>query len=136
MEKTVKQCFSTKVKGKCKAKEPEPLTATDEQLAHLLQWLHKARVLEDISADILNNPVVQLALSQVLNELDVVQNQRDEAHADLFHLAFGKGKQEATPPNSLEAKKACTKPSVFVEGSSIQRAPLVPYNDMVPAGDD
>ncbi|KAG5350442.1 hypothetical protein C0989_011037, partial [Termitomyces sp. Mn162] len=34
------------------------------------------------------------------------------------------------------AKKAHTKPSVFVEGFSTQRAPLMPYNDMVPAGDD
>ncbi|KAG5336989.1 hypothetical protein C0989_011292 [Termitomyces sp. Mn162] len=83
--KTVKQHFSAKEKGKDKAKEPELSTAMDEQLAHLLQWLHKARVLEDVSAEILNNPVVQLALSQVLNELDVVQNQRDEACMDLFH---------------------------------------------------
>ncbi|KAG5349742.1 hypothetical protein C0989_002092 [Termitomyces sp. Mn162] len=61
-----------KKKGMNKAKEPEPLTAMSEQLAYLLQQLHKARVPEDISADILNNPVVQLALAQVLNELDVV----------------------------------------------------------------
>ncbi|KAG5333137.1 hypothetical protein C0989_006257 [Termitomyces sp. Mn162] len=74
--KTVKQCFSAKEKGKGKAKEPEPLTAMDKQIAHLLQWLHKARVLEDIGADVLKNPVMQLALSQVLNELDIVQNQK------------------------------------------------------------
>ncbi|KNZ74178.1 hypothetical protein J132_07612 [Termitomyces sp. J132] len=134
--KTVKQCFSAKEKGKSKAKEAEPLTATDEQLAYLLQQLYKARVPKDIGADILNNPVVQLALSQVLNELNVVQNQRDEAHADLFYAALGKGKQVATSPNSPEAKKACTKPSVFVEGSLTQRAPLMPYNDRVPASDD
>ncbi|KNZ74059.1 hypothetical protein J132_08318 [Termitomyces sp. J132] len=77
--KMVKQHFSAKKKGKSKAKELEPLTATDEQLTHLLQWLHEAGVLENIGADVLNNPVVQLALSQVLNELDVVPNQRDEA---------------------------------------------------------
>ncbi|KAG5716348.1 hypothetical protein E4T56_gene8682 [Termitomyces sp. T112] len=79
---------------------------------------------------------VQLALAQDLNELDVVQNQRDEAHADLFHSVLGKGKHVATPPNLLEAKKPCTEPSVFLEGSLTQRAPLMPYDDMVPAGDD
>ncbi|KNZ81368.1 hypothetical protein J132_01061 [Termitomyces sp. J132] len=135
-KKTVEQCFSAKEKGKGKVKEPEPLTAIDEQLAHLLQQLHKAGVPEDIGADILNNSVVQLALSQVLNELDVVQNQRDEACMDLFCLALRKGKQIATPSNPPEAKKACTKPSVFVKGSLTQRAPLVPYNDIVPAGDN
>ncbi|KAG5735354.1 hypothetical protein E4T56_gene12823 [Termitomyces sp. T112] len=57
--KTVKQHFSAKEKGKDKAEEPELSTAMDEQLAHLLQWLHKAIVLEDVSAEILNNPVVQ-----------------------------------------------------------------------------
>ncbi|KAG5352396.1 hypothetical protein C0989_002485 [Termitomyces sp. Mn162] len=56
--KTVKQCFSVKEKGKGKVKEPEPSTAMHEQLAHLLQWLHKAGVPEDVGADILNNPVV------------------------------------------------------------------------------
>ncbi|KAG5337292.1 hypothetical protein C0989_009860 [Termitomyces sp. Mn162] len=59
--KTVKQCFSAKEKGRGKAKEPEPLLVGDEQLAHLLQWLHKAGVLEDIKADVLKNLVVQLA---------------------------------------------------------------------------
>ncbi|KAG5350012.1 hypothetical protein C0989_000718 [Termitomyces sp. Mn162] len=83
-QKMIKQCFPAKKKGKGKAKEPEPLTAMDEQIAHLLQWLHEARVPEDVGADILDNPVVQLALAQVLNELNVVQNQRDEAHVDLF----------------------------------------------------
>ncbi|KAG5733794.1 hypothetical protein E4T56_gene8177 [Termitomyces sp. T112] len=117
--KTVEQHISAKEKGKGKAKEPEPLTAADEQLAHLLQWLHKAGVPEDVSADILNNSVVQ-----------------DEVHADLFHSALGKGKHVATPPNPPEAKKAHMKPSVFVEESSTQRAPLMPYDDMVPAGDD
>ncbi|KAG5732776.1 hypothetical protein E4T56_gene2844 [Termitomyces sp. T112] len=50
--------------------------------------------------------------------------------------ALEKGKHVATPSNPPEAKKACTEPSVFVEGSSTQRAPLVPYDDVVPAGDD
>ncbi|KAG5339021.1 hypothetical protein C0989_005410 [Termitomyces sp. Mn162] len=134
--KMVKQCFSAKEKSKGKVKEPESLTTVDEQITHLLQWLHEARVPEDVSANVLNNPVVQLALSQVLNELDVVQNQRDEAHVDLFHLALGKGKQIKTPLSPPEVKKACTEPSVFVEGSLTQRAPLMPYNDIVPAGDD
>ncbi|KAG5335749.1 hypothetical protein C0989_000472 [Termitomyces sp. Mn162] len=134
--KTDEQHFSAKEKGRSKAKEPEPLTAIDKQIAHLLQWLHEARVPEDVGANILENPVVQLALAQVLSELDVVQNQRDEAHADLFHSALGKGKQIATPSNPPEAKKAHTEPSVFVKGSSTQRAPLVPYNNRVPASDD
>ncbi|KNZ75058.1 hypothetical protein J132_05138 [Termitomyces sp. J132] len=69
--KIVEQCFSAKEKGKSKAKEPKPSTATDEQIAHLLQQLHKAKVPKNIGADIFNNPIVQLALAQVLNELDV-----------------------------------------------------------------
>ncbi|KAG5338033.1 hypothetical protein C0989_008365 [Termitomyces sp. Mn162] len=133
---STKQCFSAKEKGKDKAKEPEPLTAVNEQPAHLLQWLHKARVPKDVGADILENPVVQLVPSQFLNELEIVQNQRDEAHTDLFCLALGKEKCIATPPNPPEAKKVHTEPSMFVEGSSTQRAPLVPYDDMVPTGDD
>ncbi|KNZ73985.1 hypothetical protein J132_08879 [Termitomyces sp. J132] len=108
----------------------------DEQIAYLLQQLHKAGIPEDISADILNNSVVQLALAQVLNKLDIVCNQRDEAHADLFQSALEKGKHVASPPNPPEAKKACTKPSVFVKGSSTQRALLMPHDDVVPAGDD
>ncbi|KAG5335169.1 hypothetical protein C0989_002042 [Termitomyces sp. Mn162] len=96
--KIVKQCFSAKEKGKGKVKEPEPLTAMDEQIAYLLQQLHEARVPEDVT--------------------------------------LGKEKQIATPPNPPEAKKAYTEPSVFVKGSSTQRAPLVPYDDRVPAGDD
>ncbi|KAG5338968.1 hypothetical protein C0989_005467 [Termitomyces sp. Mn162] len=51
----VEQCFSAKEKGKDKAKEPKPSTAMDEQVAHLLQWLHEARVPEDVGADVLNN---------------------------------------------------------------------------------
>ncbi|KAG5348497.1 hypothetical protein C0989_010368, partial [Termitomyces sp. Mn162] len=47
-----------------------------------------------------------------------------------------KEKHVAILPNPLEAKKACAEPSVFVEGSSTQRAPLMPSNDMVPASDD
>ncbi|KAG5338614.1 hypothetical protein C0989_006813 [Termitomyces sp. Mn162] len=113
----VKQCFSAKEKGMGKVKEPEPLTAMSEQITHLLQQLHEAGVPEDVSANILNNP-------------------RDEAHADLFHSALGKEKQIATPPNPPEVKKAHTKPFVFVKGSSIQRALLMPYDDMVPADDD
>ncbi|KNZ80343.1 hypothetical protein J132_06324 [Termitomyces sp. J132] len=113
----IKQCFPAKKKGKGKAKEPEPLTAMDEQIAHLLQWLHESRVPEDVGADILDNPVVQLALAQVLNELNV-------------------RKRVATPPNPPEAKKVCIDPSVFVKGSSTQRAPLMPYDDIVPASDD
>ncbi|KAG5349614.1 hypothetical protein C0989_002743 [Termitomyces sp. Mn162] len=68
----VEQCFSVKEKGKGKAKEPEPSTAADEQLALLFQQLHKAGVPEDVGADVLKNSVVQLALAQVLNELDIV----------------------------------------------------------------
>ncbi|KAG5335701.1 hypothetical protein C0989_000613 [Termitomyces sp. Mn162] len=125
--KMVKQHFSAKEKGKGKAKEPKPSIATDEQIAHLLQQLHKAGVPEDVGADVLNNSIVQLALAQVLNKLDVVCNQRDKTQTDLFHSALGKEKCVAFPPELLEAKKACTKPSVFVEGFSTQRAPPVPY---------
>ncbi|KAG5719719.1 hypothetical protein E4T56_gene18511 [Termitomyces sp. T112] len=58
------------------------------------------------------------------------------AQTDLFHSALGKEKQVASPLQLPEAKKACTEPSVFVGGSSIQRAPFVPYDDDLPAGDD
>ncbi|KAG5352828.1 hypothetical protein C0989_000279 [Termitomyces sp. Mn162] len=70
--KMVEQHFSTKEKGKGKAKGPEPSIAMDEQIAHLLQQLHEARVPENIRADVLNNPVMQLALAQVLNEFETV----------------------------------------------------------------
>ncbi|KAG5351897.1 hypothetical protein C0989_004618 [Termitomyces sp. Mn162] len=130
----VKQCFSAKEKGKGKAKEPEPLIAVDEQIAHLLQWLYEAGVPENIRADILNNSAVQLALAQVLNKLDIVCNQRNKAQTDLFHSAL-KRKQVASPLQPPEAKKACMEPSVFVKGSSTQRAPLVPYDNDVLAGD-
>ncbi|KAG5352027.1 hypothetical protein C0989_004170 [Termitomyces sp. Mn162] len=102
----------------------------------LLQQLHKAGVPENVGADILKNPVVQLALVQVLNELDIVQNQGDKAWVDLFHSALGKGKHVASSPNPPEAKKACTEPSVFVKESLTQRAPLMPFDDIVPASDD
>ncbi|KAG5716193.1 hypothetical protein E4T56_gene10758 [Termitomyces sp. T112] len=110
--KTVEQCFSAKERSKGKAKEPKPSTAVDEQIAHLFQYLHEARVPEDIGADVLDNIT------------------------DLFHSALEKGKQVATPPQPPEAKKACMEPSVFVKGSSTQRAPPVPYNDDVPASND
>ncbi|KAG5341541.1 hypothetical protein C0989_009614 [Termitomyces sp. Mn162] len=61
--KMVKQHFSTKKKSKGKAKEPKLSTSVDEQSTQLLQQLHNARVPEDVGADILENPVVQLALS-------------------------------------------------------------------------
>ncbi|KAG5717162.1 hypothetical protein E4T56_gene10092 [Termitomyces sp. T112] len=113
--KTVKQCFSAKEKGKGKAKEPEPSNAADKQITHLLQWLHEAGVSEDDGADILDNPVAQM---------------------DLFHSTLEKEKHVASPPQLPEAKKAHTEPSVFVKGSLTQRAPPVPYDDDVPAGDD
>ncbi|KAG5350479.1 hypothetical protein C0989_010873 [Termitomyces sp. Mn162] len=84
--KMVEQCFSIKKKGKGKAKEPEPSTTMDEQLTHLLQCLHEARVQEDIGADVLKNLVMLLALFQDLNELDVIWSQRDEAQLDLFRF--------------------------------------------------
>ncbi|KAG5332542.1 hypothetical protein C0989_006973, partial [Termitomyces sp. Mn162] len=132
----VKQCFSAKEKGKGKTKEPEPSTAVDEQIAHLLQQFHESRVPEDVGADIFNNLIVQLALAQVLNELDIVCNQRDEAQTDFFHLVLEKGKLHASPSQLPEVKKACTEPSVFVKESSTQRAPPVPYGNDVPAGND
>ncbi|KAG5719738.1 hypothetical protein E4T56_gene18556 [Termitomyces sp. T112] len=82
--------------------------------------LYNARVPKDIGANVFDNPIVQLALAQVLNKLDIVGNQRDEA---------------SFPPQLPKAKKAHTKPSVFFEGALTQRAPLVPYDD-IPAGDD
>ncbi|KAG5351660.1 hypothetical protein J132_03425 [Termitomyces sp. J132] len=115
----VEQHFSAKEKSKSKAKEPEPSTAADEQIAHLLQQLHEARVLEDVRADVLNNSMVQ-----------------DKAQTDLFHSALEKGKHVASPLQLSEVKKTCTEPSVFFKRSSTQRAPPVPYNDDVPAGND
>ncbi|KAG5351151.1 hypothetical protein C0989_007721 [Termitomyces sp. Mn162] len=136
MEKTVEQPFSAKEKVKGKAQKPKPSTSVDGQSTHLLQWLHDAEVPENVGADVLENPIMQLALAQVLNKLYVARNQRDKAHSDLFCSALGKGKQVVSPPHLPEPKKACTKPSVFVKGSLTQRAPLVPYNDQVPASED
>ncbi|KAG5735102.1 hypothetical protein E4T56_gene20496 [Termitomyces sp. T112] len=134
--KMVKQCFCAKEKGKSKAKEPEPSTTIDEQIVHLLWWLYEAGVPVDIRADILDNHIVQLTISQVLNKFDIVCNQRDEAQTDLFHSALGKGKQVVSPPQLPEAKKALIEPFVFVEGFLTQRASPVPYDNDVPAGDN
>ncbi|KAG5335808.1 hypothetical protein C0989_000259 [Termitomyces sp. Mn162] len=51
-------------------------------------------------------------------------------------MTLGKRKHVASPPQLPEVKKAHIKPSVFVKGSSTQRALPVPYADDVPAGDD
>ncbi|KAG5338616.1 hypothetical protein C0989_006815 [Termitomyces sp. Mn162] len=108
----------------------------DKQIFHLLQQLHNARVPEDVGADILEYPIVQLAVAQFLNELNLVRTQKDEAHLDLFHSALGKEQGVAFPPQVPKAKRACTKSSVSVKGFSTQRAPLVPYNDQIPTGED
>ena len=73
-----------KRKGKKKAQEPSPDVESNKQLAHLLQCLHDAGVLDDIGTDILQDPVVQIAFNQVLSELDIVTTQQDEAHKDLY----------------------------------------------------
>ena len=58
----------SKSKGKEKAREPSQSVESNEQLACLLQCLHNAGVLEDIGIDVLQDPVVQIAFNQVLNE--------------------------------------------------------------------
>ncbi|KAG5337515.1 hypothetical protein C0989_009425 [Termitomyces sp. Mn162] len=82
--KTVKQHFSAKEKGKDKGKEPKASTSSDEQIAHLLQWLHDAGVPEEVGANVLENSVVQLTLFQVQNQLGTVRNQNNKAQSDLF----------------------------------------------------
>ncbi|KAG5335693.1 hypothetical protein C0989_000706 [Termitomyces sp. Mn162] len=84
----VKHHLSAKKKGMGKVKELEPSTLANEQLTQLLEQLHNARVLEDIGVDVLENPVVQLALTQVLNQFDTVRSQRDKACSDLFQSAL------------------------------------------------
>lgn len=59
----------------------------DKQLAHLLQQLHNAGVPEDIGIDILKSLMVQIALKQVLNELDLVKQQHNEAWKDFYKTA-------------------------------------------------
>ena len=58
----------SKSKEKEKAREPSQSVESNEQLACLLQHLQNAGVLEDIGIDVLQDPVVQIAFNQVLNE--------------------------------------------------------------------
>ena len=80
----LKDALKIGTKGKEKVREPSQLMESNKQLAHLLQWLYNAGVLEDVRTDILQDPVVQIAFNQVLNKLDIVTTQRDEAYKDLF----------------------------------------------------
>ena len=77
------------------------MTKSDKQMAHLLQCLHNAGVPEDIGLDVLQDPVVQIVFNQVLNELDIVTTQRNEACKDLYQTAMGRGKQIASPAEEL-----------------------------------
>ena len=70
---------------------------SNKQLAHLLQRLHDAGVPEDVGANVIYNPVVQIAFNQVLNELEIMKQQHDETCKDLYHAALGVEKHIASP---------------------------------------
>ena len=77
---------------------------SDEQLAHLLQHLHNTGVPEDIRINVLKDPVVQIAFNQVLNELEIMKKQCDEAHKDLYCAALEVWKITASPEINLPQK--------------------------------
>ena len=81
----------TRSKGKERAREPSQSTKSNEQMACLLQCLHNAGVPEDVGLDVLQDPVVQIAFTQVLNKLDIVTTQINEACKDLYQMALGRG---------------------------------------------
>ena len=66
-----------------------------------LQCLHDADVLEDVGIDVLQDPIVQIAFTQVLNELDIVMTQQDEAYKDLYCVTMRRGKQTASSAEEL-----------------------------------
>ena len=66
--------------------------------------MHNVGVLEDVGTNVWQDLVVQIAFNQVLNELDIVTTQRDEAHKDLYQAVMGKGKQTASPAEELPWK--------------------------------
>ena len=70
-------------------------------MACLLQCLNNTGVLEDVGPDVLQDLIVQIAFNQVLNELDVVTTQRDEACKDLYQTAMGRRKQIASSAKEL-----------------------------------
>ena len=53
--------------------------------------MHNAGVPKDIGLNILQDPVVQIAFNQVLNELDIVTTQCNEAHKDLYNAIIVRG---------------------------------------------
>ena len=55
------------------------MNKSDEHIACLLQCLHNADVPEDVRTDVLQDPIVQIAFTQVLNELDIVTTQQDDS---------------------------------------------------------
>ena len=61
-----------RAKGKKKAEEPSQLNESNEQMTCLLQHLHNVGVLEDVGTNILQDSIVQIAFTQVLNKLDIV----------------------------------------------------------------
>ena len=63
--------------------------------------MHNVGVPEDIGTNDLQDPVVQIAFNQVLNELDIVTTQCNEAYKDLYHIAIGRGKWKASSAEKL-----------------------------------
>ena len=62
----------SEAKEKEKVGEPSHLIRSNKQLACLLQHLYDVGVLKDVGTDILQDPIVQIAFTQVLNKLDIV----------------------------------------------------------------
>ncbi|KAG6914729.1 hypothetical protein DXG01_015740 [Tephrocybe rancida] len=125
-------------KGKGKAKENGTSSSEDEQVAVLLQCMYNAGVPEHVTAAVLSEPLVQLAVAHLLDELELAHHQHDDARSWLFQFTSSSQKREALPPTTLpQPKKAHpTEPTEVVESTSqegvshVREQPL-PYKDVV-----
>ncbi|KAG6905147.1 hypothetical protein DXG01_004548 [Tephrocybe rancida] len=125
-------------KGKGKAKEIVTSSSEDEQVVVLLQCMYNAGVPEHVTAAVLSEPLVQLAVAHLLDELELAHCQCDDARSHLFQFASSSWKREASPPTTLpQPKKAClTEPTEVVgstsqEGVSHVREQPLPYKEVV-----
>ncbi|KAG6916165.1 hypothetical protein DXG01_008179 [Tephrocybe rancida] len=125
-------------KGKGKAKEVVTSSSEDEQVAVLLQCMYNVGVPEHVTAAVLSEPLVQLAVAHLLDELELAHHQRDDAQSQLFQFASSLQKREASPPTTPpQPKKARpTEPTEVVgltsqEGVSHVREQPLPYKEVV-----
>ncbi|KAG6914096.1 hypothetical protein DXG01_002453 [Tephrocybe rancida] len=125
-------------KGKGKAKEVVTSSLEDEQVAILLQRMYNAGVPEHVTAVVLSEPLVQLAVAHLLDELELAHCQCDDTRSQLFQFSSSSWKQEASPPTTPpQPKKArLTEPTEVVgstsqEGVSHVREQPLPYEEVV-----